>query len=335
MADTVRVGLIGFGHAGRVFHAPQITAIAGMELAAIASSREDEIHTAYPKAKVYADADSLLTDDSLDLVVIATPNEAHAPLAIAALNAGKAVVVDKPFTVTCEEARAVMATAQETGKLLSVFHNRRWDSDYLTLKAEVASGRLGKIVYFESHFDRYRPVPSGNWREQAVPAAGLWYDLGPHLIDQAVALFGRPQSIFADMEIQRDGVAATDYFHVILRYGKTRVVLMASALAAADDQRFVLHGTRASLTISGADAAEAAKRPQKKVGTEAIRAEADGALTPVPLLADDRQAFYAGMRDAVLGHAPLPVTADEAFTVMQVLAIAQKSVAESREVPFA
>lgn len=335
MSDVVRVGLIGFGHAGQKFHAPQITAIEGLVLTAIASSRISDIQTAYPQATVYPSADEMIAAPDIDLIVVATPNEAHASLAIAAMRAGKAVVVDKPFTVTCEEARHVLAAAQETGACLSVYHNRRWDSDYLTLQAEANSGRLGKLVYFESHFDRFRPEPSGNWREQAVPAAGLWYDLGPHLIDQAIGLFGRPQSVLADMEIQRDGVAATDYFHVILRYGKARVVLMGSALAAADEQRFIVHGTKASLTITGGDIAEKARRPQKRAIVEAVRTEADGTAASVPLVPEDRKAFYAGMRDAVRGLAPVPVAPEEAFSVMQILAIAEKSVRESREVPFA
>lgn len=335
MTEAVRTGLIGFGHAGQKFHAPQISAVEGMTLSAIATSRTADIQAAYSQATIYGAPEQLITAPDIDLVVIATPNEVHAPLAIAALEAGKAVVVDKPFTVTCEEARAVMAAAQKSGQVLSVFHNRRWDSDYLTLKSEVISGRLGEIVYFESHFDRYRPEPSGNWREQAVPAAGLWYDLGPHLIDQTIGLFGRPQTVLADMEIQRHGVAANDYFHVILRYGKARAVLMGSALAAADEQRFIIHGTKASLTITGGDVAEKARRPNRRAVMQAIRTEADGTETPVALIPEDRKAYYAGVRDAVLGRAPLPVTAADAFTVMQILTIADKSVAESREVPFA
>lgn len=334
MAKTVRAGVIGFGLAGKKFHAAQMDAVDGIEVAAVASSRTEEIRTAFPAATIHATPQALIADSSLDLVVVATPNDAHAALAIAAMQAGKAVVVDKPFTVTSEEARRVITAAKETGQLLSVYHNRRWDGDFLTVKDEIAAGHLGDVFYFESHFDRYRPEPSGNWREQNVPAAGLWYDLAPHLIDQAVRLFGKPDSILADMAVQRDGVAATDFFHVILRFGKTRAVLMASALAPADDLRFIIHGDQASLIIAGADAAEAAKRPGKRIGTTAQRTEADGRVRNVPLIVDDRTAFYAGMRDAVLGKAPVPVAPEDALLVMEILAAGDKSAAEGCTITF-
>src|SRR5512133_3542028 len=241
---TANVALIGFGLAGRVFHAPLISAVDGLKLTAIVSSRKDEIEKLYPDVRVLQTAEQAFADPGIDLVVVATPNDSHFDLASRALAAGKHVVVDKPFARTSAEARALIA--QATGRLLTVFQNRRWDSDFLTLKRLIAEGALGDVVYFESHFDRFRPAVRDRWREHAGPATGIWYDLGAHLVDQALQLFGMPLGVMADLAGRRDGALTTDYFHVLLRYEQRRVVLSGDSLAPADDRRFVVHGTAAS-----------------------------------------------------------------------------------------
>lgn len=263
---TLDVALIGYGLAGRKFHAPQIATVEGLRLAAVVSSRRDDIQRDFPAAAVLSDPQAVFADPAIALVVVAAPNAVHASLASAALRAGKAVVVDKPFTTSVAETKALIATAQEVGGLLSVYQNRRWDGDFLTLKRLMAKGALGEVVYFESHFDRYRPAASGNWREAAGAANGTWYDLGPHLADQALCLFGRPLGVFADMGILRRDVAAIDYFHVLLRYERTRVVLMSNYLAADDDLRMVVHGEKASFVVRGFDAAEASRAPARRAG---------------------------------------------------------------------
>lgn len=251
MAEKIRVGLVGYGYAGKTFHAPLIAGTPGLELAAVASSDAGKVHADWPSMAVVGDAQALFADPALDLIVIPTPNDTHFPLAQQALAAGKHVVVDKPFTVTLSQAQALQQQAQQSGLLLSVFHNRRWDSDFLTLKALLNEGALGEVAYFESHFDRYRPQVRQRWREQGGVGSGIWYDLGPHLLDQALQLFGKPDRLFVDLGELRPGAQAVDYFHALLSYGNRRVVLHASMLAAAESPRYVVHGTRGSYVKYG------------------------------------------------------------------------------------
>jgi predicted dehydrogenase len=243
---ALRVGLIGYGYAGKTFHAPLIAAVPGLQLAAVASRDAAKVHADWPGTEVLADPQALLQRANLDLVVIATPNDSHYPLARAALAAGRHVVVDKPFTLTLAEARELQALAAQRGRLLSVFHNRRWDGDFLTLRALLAAGTLGRVVHLESRFDRFRPQVRQRWRESAQAGAGLWCDLGPHLLDQALQVFGPPRGIVLDQAALRDGAQADDWFLAQLRYDGLRVTLHASALAAAPGPRFTVHGTHGS-----------------------------------------------------------------------------------------
>ncbi|NTW97119.1 MAG: oxidoreductase, partial [Oscillochloris sp.] len=219
MSRPLRVGLAGYGFAGKTFHAPLIAETPGLVLFAVASSDPAKVHADWPGVAVLPSPEALCAHPEVDLVVVATPNATHHQIARAALLAGKPVVVDKPFTVSIAEAEDLAALADERGLMLAVFHNRRWDSDFLTLRRLIESGRLGRVVYLESHFDRFRPTVRQRWREQAGPGGGIWYDLGPHLIDQALLLFGPPESLYADIGAQRDGASTDDYFHVTLRYG--------------------------------------------------------------------------------------------------------------------
>lgn len=199
MSDNIRVGLIGYGYASKTFHAPLIAGTPGLELAVISSSDETKVKADWPTVTVVSEPKHLFNDPNIDLIVIPTPNDTHFPLAKAALEAGKHVVVDKPFTVTLSQARELDALAKSLGRVLSVFHNRRWDSDFLTLKGLLAEGVLGEVAYFESHFDRFRPQVRDRWREQGGPGSGIWYDLAPHLLDQAITLFGLPVSMTVDL----------------------------------------------------------------------------------------------------------------------------------------
>lgn len=334
----VGVALIGFGLAGRVFHAPLIASVEGLRLAAIVSSRKDEIAERYPDARVLQTPEEAFADRTVDLVVVATPNDSHFDLARRALAAGKHVVVDKPFALTAAEARQLMAEAR--GRILTVFHNRRWDSDFLTLKQLMRGGALGEIVYFESHFDRFRPQVRDRWRERAGPATGIWYDLGSHLIDQALQLFGLPLGVMADLGARRDGAVTTDYFRVLLRYEKLRVVLSGDSLTPADDRRFVVHGSRASFIKHGLDPQEACLAGGGKPGDAGYGIEPrpgvlvspDSQSVPVFSARGDYAAFYEGVRDALFGCAPLPVTAGEALAVMEVLEAGQDSARQGREI---
>ncbi|WP_407692383.1 oxidoreductase [Raoultella terrigena] len=235
MSDNIRVAIIGYGYASKTFHAPLISGTPGMTLAAVSSSDEGKVRIDWPAVSVVAEPRQLLDDPNIDLIVIPTPNDTHFPLAKAALEAGKHVVVDKPFTVTLSQARELDAVARSRGRLLSVFHNRRWDSDFLTVKSLINEGLLGEVCYFESHFDRYRPRIRDRWRERGGPGSGIWFDLGPHLLDQAICLFGLPVSMTVDLAQLRPGAQSTDYFHAVLVYPQRRVILHATLLAAAEN----------------------------------------------------------------------------------------------------
>ncbi|MBU4436522.1 MAG: oxidoreductase, partial [Alphaproteobacteria bacterium] len=251
----LKVALVGYGYVGKTFHAPLIAATPGLDLHTVVSSNPAKVRADFPEvAVVAADLIRALADPAIDLVVIATPDSLHADQAHAALAAGKHVVIDKPFAATLEDARAVAAHAREVDRSVTVFHNRRWDSDFLTLQALIDRGHLGEIVQYESHFDRYRPLVRDRWREK--PGAGALLDLGPHLIDQALVLFGKPEAIYADIAVQKDGGAAGDYFHLLLRYRRLRVLLHASQMTQASNLRLAVHGTRGSFIKSGLDAQE-------------------------------------------------------------------------------
>lgn len=341
MPDALAVGLVGYGFAGQTFHAPLIAAVPGLRLAAIASSNPARVAADWPDLPVEPTPEALFARRELDLVVIATPNTSHYPLASAALATGKHVVVDKPFTVSLAEAVALRDQAAAAGLSLAVFHNRRWDGDFLTVRQLIAGGELGTIVAFESHFDRYRPGVRPRWREQPGPGSGIWYDLGPHLLDQALALFGPPAAISADIIGQRADAATDDYFHVQLHYGSLRVILHATMLAPAPGPRFCIHGTLGSYVKHGLDSQE----EQLKTGLRPPAAgwgadPRDGVLTlwhnelsttrPLPTLPGDYPAFYAALRDAINDGSPNPVSADEAIAVMALIELARQSAAQGR-----
>jgi predicted dehydrogenase len=203
--QTINIALIGYGFVGKTFHAPLIQSVDGLRLAVVSSRDEEKVKRDLPDVLVVATPEEAIQHPDIDVVVIASPNATHAPLATLALNAGKHVVVDKPFTLDMKEARDLIALADEKQLLLSVFHNRRWDSDFLGIKQIIAQGTLGKVKHLESHIDRFRPEVRVRWREQNVPGSGLWFDLGPHLIDQTLQLFGLPESVQGNIATLRDG----------------------------------------------------------------------------------------------------------------------------------
>ena len=335
---SVRVGILGFGYAAATFHAPLVAEVPGLRLAAIASSRPAHVHAAWPEVEVHGTPEALIA--AVDLVVIPTPNETHFPLALQALEAGRHVVVDKPFTLTLAQAQELERRAAQVGRLLSVFHNRRWDSDFLTLRQVLREGHLGRIVQFESHFDRYRPEVRDRWRERPGPGAGLWYDLGPHLLDQALRLFGQPEGIVLDLARQREGAQVDDWFHAVLRYGEMRAVLHAGALVPVPAPRFVVHGELGTFQSLGLDPQEDAlkagqDRRDLDFGCAELTTWAAGRSVGrlVPRALGDYRAYYAALRDALLGRGPNPVPPAEAVAVMQLLELGLQSAGERRELP--
>ncbi|MFD4542507.1 Gfo/Idh/MocA family oxidoreductase [Streptomyces bauhiniae] len=343
----LRVGLIGYGLAGSVFHAPLIAATDGLVLDTVVTSnpeRQEQARAEFPDVRVAAGPDELFERaGELDLIVIASPNKTHVPLATAALKAGLPVVVDKPVSGTAAEARELAALADEHGVLLSVFQNRRWDNDFLTLRKLLADGALGDIWRFESRFERWRPQPKGGWRESGDPAeiGGLLYDLGSHVVDQAITLFGPVTEVYAEAVVRRDGAETDDDTFLALTHANgVRSHLYVSATTAQLGPRFRVLGSRAGFVKYGLDPQEAALRDGARPGTESAwgveeeslwgrlgagESPITGGGTAVETVPGDYPAYYAAVAAAVRGTGPNPVTALEAAETLDVLEAARRS----------
>jgi predicted dehydrogenase len=341
------VGLVGYGLAGSVFHAPLIAATEGLALDTVVTSnpeRQEQARAAFPGVRVAATADELLARaGELDLVVIASPNKTHVPLATAALEAGLPVVVDKPVAGTAAEARNLAALADKRGLLLSVFQNRRWDNDFLTLRRLIDEGALGDVWRFESRFERWRPQLKGGWRESGDPAeiGGLLYDLGSHVVDQALVLFGPAAQVYAESDVRRAGAQTDDDTFVAITHASgVRSHLYVSATTAQLGPRFRVLGSQAGYVKYGLDPQEAALRDGARPGDgtawgvepEALwgrvgsgESPATGGGRPVPTLPGDYPAYYAAIAAALRDGARNPVTALEAAAALDVLEAARRS----------
>jgi scyllo-inositol 2-dehydrogenase (NADP+) len=324
----IGVGLIGYGLGGSVFHAPLIRAEPRLRLHAVVTSRADQVRRDLPGVAVVATAGELLEDPAVELVVVTAPNDVHHQLGAAALRAGRHVVVDKPFTLSVGEADELIALAEAAGRRLSVFHNRRWDGDFLTVRRAVEAGALGEVASFVSRYDRFRPVPKGSWKEAAGPGSGLLWDLGPHLIDQAMALFGPPRTVWADLGVQRAAVEAVDYVHLVLGYGRLRAVLHAGMLVRDPGPRFEVHGDRGSLVTWGLDQPEVDAKLTCEVAGLEQRGRLEGMATAY-------ESFYAAMAAAVAGEGPVPVAPADARAAVAVIEHALASAREGRVVEVA
>jgi scyllo-inositol 2-dehydrogenase (NADP+) len=335
----VRVGLVGFGFAGRVFQASAIEAVEGLELAAIVQRSGGEAASAYPHVKVVSSVGALLEDKSIQLVVVATPNASHLPIARQCLLADRDVVIDKPFALSSAEAAELIQLARARGRLLSVFQNRRWDGDFLTVRKLLDEDRLGRLVMFESHYDRYRRLPRLHaWREDGSVGGGVLVDLGSHLVDQALVLFGVPERVWASVRKERDGAVSDDAFDVYLHYPGVAVWLRATCLAREPGARFTLQGTLGTFRKFGVDPQEAhllagdlfSSQPWGVEGPEhwgTLVSDEGGepVSTRIPTEAGDYRGFYENVRDALHGHAALAVTPVQAWTTLRVLEMAVAS----------
>jgi len=349
--DALRVAIVGYGIAGSVFHAPLVAATPGLRVATVVTrdaARAAAAAGAYPGVRIVSDPDELFAaPGGTDLVVVAAPNSAHVLLARRAVAAGLPVVVDKPFATTAADAAAVAREAQAAGVLVTVFQNRRYDDDYRTLRAVLDGGTLGGVVRVESRFDRYRPtVQEGRWRESGDPAlgGGLLLDLGAHLVDQAVTLFGAPEAVYAEVDRVRPGAAVDDDVFVALRYPDgPRVHLWATMTARAPGPRFRVAGVGGTFEVRGLDPQEAALRAGRRPGdpgwgmdpsgrTGTLSADVGGVAVSaaVELLPGAYETFYAGVRDAVRDGAPPPVDPWDAVLGLRVIEAARRSAAEHR-----
>ncbi|MFJ7296843.1 Gfo/Idh/MocA family oxidoreductase [Streptomyces collinus] len=344
----LRVGLVGYGLAGSVFHAPLIAATEGLALDTVVTSnpeRQQQARAEFPDVRLAATPDELFARASeLDLIVVASPNKTHVPLATTALKAGLPVVVDKPVAGTAAEARELAALAEERELLLSVFQNRRWDNDFLTLRKLLNEGELGDVWRFESRFERWRPKPKGGWRESGDPAeiGGLLYDLGSHVVDQALVLFGPAASVYAETDIRRPGAETDDdTFIAITHTSGVRSHLYVSATTAQLGPRFRVLGSLAGYVKYGLDPQEAALRDGQRPGPgwgtedESLWGRVGSGESPMtgggraePTLPGDYPAYYAAVAKALLEGAPNPVTAREAAAALDVLEAARRSARE-------
>lgn len=347
MKETLNVGLIGYGFAGKTFHAPVITAVPGLKLAKVVERRSDRSKEDYPWVEIVRDVKDLYADPDIDIVVVTTPSTDHFSFARDALKAGKHVIVEKPFTVTAAEADELIALAKEKGLVLSVFHNRRWDGDFMTVRNIVESGRLGRIVSAEFRWDRYNPVVTpGRWRDSAAPGAGVWYDLGVHFLDQALLLFGKPKTIQADIRTQREGAEADDAFDVTLGYDDGLAVrLYSSLIVRTPGPRYRLNGTSGSFVKYGEDPQENALKagrtplepgwgtdPESNWGTLEVMQDGLRFIGKVETLPGAYTEYFANVRDAVNGTAELAVKPDQARDAIRLIELGLISSREGRKI---
>ncbi len=352
MNKIINVGLIGFGMAGQVFHAPVITAVAGLRLHKVSARKPEQqgiLRARYPQATIVGSADEIIDADDIDLVVVATSNDMHHPLTKAALLAGKHVVVEKPFTNTSSEADELIALAKEQNRLLSVHHNARWNSDYLTVKQVIASGKLGKLVSMEVRYDRFRNMLKEHaWREEDLPGSGILYDLGAHLIDQSLELFGLPEAINADLRKQRPGSKAVDDFELILHYPSLKVSLKGAMLVKEPSPRYALYGLNGAFVKYGIDPQEAAlkagespanhpnwgEEPKEIWGKLNVLDNGGDHIEYVRSERGNYPAFYQNIYEAIIGESELQVRPEQARDVIRIIELAEESWNERRTVEF-
>ncbi|EOZ96529.1 Myo-inositol 2-dehydrogenase [Indibacter alkaliphilus LW1] len=341
--QKIRTALIGYGSVGEKMHAPLITVCPDLELVAVVERRQEKSKEKYPSINIFRSLEDLLEADAADLIVIVTPNEFHYPQAKMALEAGKHVVVDKPVTIHSDEAKELKRIAEAKGLILSVFQNRRWDGDIRTIQKILAEGILGRIVHFESHFDRFRPQLAENWREKDVPGNGITYDLGTHLIDQAVMLFGKPDWIYAEIFKQRTGAIADDFFDITLMFGGIKARLTASVLSKAPVPKFLVLGEKGTYIKYGLDVQEKAFKAGElpeglNWGLEDAEAWGELHLENTYMTYEtergDYRLFYQNIADAILKKHTLRVKIEEAITVLEIIEAAFLSNREGRRISF-
>lgn len=350
MDKTINVGLIGFGAAGQVFHAPVITSVAGLRLHRVTARRPEQrelLSQRYPGALPAQHVEEIILADDVDLVVVATSNDVHYTLTKAALQRGKHVVVEKPFTIISAQADELIALAKEKDRLLTVHHNARWNSDYLTVKKVIESGRLGRLVSFEARYDRFRNTLKENaWREDDLPGSGILYDLGAHLIDQSIQLFGMPEAVNADLRKQRTGARAVDDFELILHYPRLKVSLKGAMLVKEPSPRYALYGESGAFVKYGIDPQEAAlkagkspkgdpdwgREPREIWGKLNISENGREHIEYVASEKGDYPAFYKNVYQAINGQSEMQVKPEQARDVIRIIELAQQSWDERRTI---
>lgn len=346
--QKIRVGVVGFGISAKVFHLPFINILPDyFDLVAILQRRGDEAKAAYPAATIVRSFEEMMRNDSIDLVVITTPNDTHFPYTKMALEAGKHVVLEKPFTNTTAEAKALVDIASRSGKVLSVYQNRRYVSDFRTIKEILNQQLLGDIHEFEAHYDRYRAEARPTaWREAPLPGSGILYDLGAHIIDQALYFFGLPTYITADIRLQRPHARVDDFFNIWLDYGFNKVILHAGMLVREQGPRYMIHGTRGSFIKYGEDPQEVRLRagdvPEgEDWGKESkeiyglLHTEKNGKIIKerYPSLKGSYADYYLDLYNTIAHGAPVKQTAEHGYNTIRMIELALQSSNEKRTIP--
>jgi scyllo-inositol 2-dehydrogenase (NADP+) len=335
----MNTGVVGYGVAAQFMHLPFIVTNPRFKLQSILQRTGDEAKEKYPSAKIVRSLDEMLADESLELVVITTPNDSHFDYAWRALEAGKHVVLEKPFTITSDDAKKLIAHAEKKNRILSVYQNRRYVSDFLTIRQLLKENLLGEIVEFEAHYDRYRPELRPNaWREENTPGSGILYDLGAHLIDQACCLFGLPRFVTADIRIQRPHAKTTDYFELWLDYDFTKIILKSGMLVREQVPRYAIHGRLGSFIKYGEDPQEAFLRKgflpiATDWGQESadiyglLHTEINGKIVyeKYPSLRGNYGWFYDDLYDTIVKKEPLKVKPEHGFNTIRLIELATES----------
>ena len=347
MIKPVNTALLSYGMSGEVFHAPLLMANLGFNLSTVVQRKTDSAHQHYPSIKVCRTVEEVIQDSTIELVIVNTPNETHFPFAMKAIEAGKHVVVEKPFTVTVKEANELIDFAKSKNKILTAFQNRRWDGDFLTLKKVIDEKMVGKIVEFEAHYDRFRNyIESNTWKEEAGIGKGILYNLGSHMLDQALFLFGMPDEVDARIGIQRPGGKVDDYYDIRLQYNGFHVIIKSSYLVREQGPRYILHGTEGSfITSSGVDPQEQALKEKKipgsagwgthdkenwgKLNSTLNGLHVEGRIETIP---GNYMAFYQNLYEVIREGKPLAVPPEQARDIIIMIEAAYESNRQRRAI---
>ncbi|MFE4897446.1 oxidoreductase [Peribacillus butanolivorans] len=334
----IKVGIVGYGLSGATFHAPLLSVLEQFEIAKVVSSKKEKVQQDLKHVAVVSSLEEVLEDAAIDLVVITTPSGLHYEMAKQSLLAGKHVILEKPMVVETWEAEELIQIAEKKELLLSIYHNRRWDNDFLTIKKLMNDGVLGEINTYQVHYDRFRPVVRDRWREKQGPGAGMLYDLGSHLIDQALHLFGWPQFVWADVFAQRENAETDDYFHVILGYEKLRVILHSGSIVPINGPRFQVHGSKGTFIKYGLDGQEVALSEGKKPIDNSWGADnpqfygqlvtIDGEKEKhetIQTLHGSYLTYYKEIAESIFEGKKAPVTSEEGLSVIKIIDAALES----------
>jgi predicted dehydrogenase len=344
--QKINTALASFGMSGKVFHAPVLSRHPGFELTKIVERSKNELAGIYPHIQSVRSFEDLLADDSIELIIVNTPDFTHYEYTSKALKAGKHVIVEKPFTQSVEDGNALIDSAKKQNRILSVFQNRRWDGDFLTVRKIIENGNLGRLVEFEANYMRFRNyIQADTWKESPELGSSITYNLGSHMIDQALTLFGMPQSVWADIDTLRDGGLIDDYYHIRLIYPSIKVSLKATYLAREETPRYILHGTEGSFLKYGIDPQEEllkkggnpfepdwGKEPESLWGILNTRINGLHFRGKIETEAGNYAAYYDNIYDAIRNDAPLSVTPQQSLDAIRVIVAAFKSSAEKNSV---